>query len=130
MGKKDKFSHTCKWIEDSGLSSCEVTKFSWLAYVEGQAMFCLMCRQNDEHNLQNKSKSAQHRGTVQTEMMMQVSVFHNEKEERKKLGEEVLRRAFLAAYWLLKEEISLMKLLPLLKLVEKKWVLPSFSAQK
>jgi hypothetical protein len=136
-GKKDKFSH--KWIDDRSLSFCNVTEFWWLAYVEGQGMFCLLCRQNDEHNMQNKARifskdpsvrfkksavdehrnSAQHKGAVQREMMTRVSVFHREKEERKRVGEEVLRQAFMAAYWLLKEEISLRKLLPLLRLVEK-----------
>ena len=136
-GKKDKFNH--KWLENSEMSFCDITQYWWLVYVERQGMFCLLCWQNDEHNLQNKSRvfnkdpsvrfkksavdehrnSAQHKGAIQKEMMMRVSVFHKEKEERKRVGEEVLRQAFLAAYWLLKEEISLRKLLPLLKVVEK-----------
>lgn len=105
---------------------------------EGEGMFCLLCRQNDEHNLQNKSKvfnrdpsvrfkksaleehrnSAQHGGAIQREMMKRVSVFHKEKEEKKRVGEQVLTQTFLAAYWLLKQEISLRKILPLLKLAE------------
>lgn len=105
---------------------------------EGEGMFCLLCRQNDEHNLQNKSKvfnrdpsvrfkksaleehrnSAQHGGAIQKEMMKRVSVFHKEKEEKKRVGEQVLTQTFLAAYWLLKQEISLRKILPLLKLAE------------
>ncbi|KAK3107222.1 hypothetical protein FSP39_009772 [Pinctada imbricata] len=118
---------------------CEVTEFWWLVYVEGQGMFCLLCKENDEQNMQNKSRvfskdpsvrfkksavdehrnSAQHKGAVQKEMIKRLSVFHKEKEERNRVGEEILRQAFLAAYWLLEEEISLRKLLPLLKLVEK-----------
>jgi hypothetical protein len=99
--KNDKFSHY--WIKDSGLSFCDVTKCWWLVYVEGQGMFCLLCRQNDEHNVQNKAKafnknpsvrskksavdehrkSAQHNGVMQKEMVMRVSVVHKEKEERR-----------------------------------------------
>ena len=88
-GKKDKFSH--KWLEERGLSFCEVTEVWWLVYVEGKGMFCLLCRQNDEHNILNKWKvfnkdpsvrfkksavdkhrhSAQHKRAVQREMIMQ-----------------------------------------------------------
>jgi hypothetical protein len=38
------------------MSFCTATEFWWLVYAEGEGMFCLLCRQNEEHILQNKSK--------------------------------------------------------------------------
>lgn len=38
-------------------------------------------------------------------MTMRVSVFHKESTEKEKVGKDVQRKAFLAAHWLMKEEV-------------------------
>lgn len=72
-----------------------------MLYAEGKGIFCLLCKQNDVHSLQNKSKvfnrdpavrfnkaaleelrnSAQQRGAIQRERK-QVSVFHKKNKDK------------------------------------------------
>ena len=89
-------------------------------------MFSLLCRKHDVTNLQNKSKkfntepavrfkrksveehstSQQHKAAVSAELLSRVSVFQKEFEEREKSKEDVYFNAFLALYWIAKEEIA------------------------
>ena len=135
--QKDRFQH--QWILDKQLSYCEKTGFNWLVYEEGSGMFCLLCRKHDVANLQNKSKkfnsepavrfkrksveehstSQQHKAAVNAELLSRVSVFQKELEEREKSKEDVYFNAFLALYWIAKEEIANTKFTSLLELVEK-----------
>ena len=102
-------------------------------------MFCLLCRKHDATNLQNKSKkfntepavrfkrksveehstSQQHKAAVSAELLSRVSVFQREFEEREKSKEDVYFNAFLALYWIAKEEIANTKFTSLLEVVEK-----------
>ena len=102
-------------------------------------MFCLLCRKHDVTNLQNKSKkfntepavrfkrksveehstSQQHKAAVSAELLSRVSVFQKEFEEREKSKEDVYFNAFLALYWIAKEEIANTKFTSLLEVVEK-----------
>ena len=102
-------------------------------------MFCLLCRKHDATNLQNKSKkfntepavrfkrksveehstSQQHKAAVTAELLSRVSVFQREFEEREKSKEDVYFNAFLALYWIAKEEIANTKFTSLLEVVEK-----------
>lgn len=102
-------------------------------------MFCLLCRKHDAANLQNKSKkfntepavrfkrksleehstSQQHKAAVSAELLSRVSVFQREFEEREKSKEDVYFNAFLAFYWIAKEEIANTKFTSLLEVVEK-----------
>ena len=112
---------------------------NWLVYVEGRGMFCLLCRKHDATNLQNKSKkfntepavrfkresveehstSQQNKAAVSAELLSRVSVFQKEFEEREKSKEDVYFNAFLALYWIAKEEIANTKFTSLLEVVEK-----------
>jgi len=135
--QKDRFQH--QWVLDKNLSFCEKTGLNWLVYVEGRGMFCLLCRKHDVTNLQNKSKkfntepavrfkrksveehstSQQHKAAVSAELLSRVSVFQKEFEEREKSKEDVYFNAFLALYWIAKEEIANTKFTSLLEVVEK-----------
>lgn len=54
MKTKDRFQH--QWIFDTTLSYCNKTGYHWLLFQEGEGMFCILCRQHDTVNPQNKSK--------------------------------------------------------------------------
>ena len=56
---------------------------------------------------------------MNTELLSRVSVFQKEFEEREKSKEDVYFNAFLALYWIAKEEIAKRKFTSLLELVEK-----------
>ena len=135
--QKYRFQH--QWVLDKKLSFCKKTGLNWLVYVEGRGMFCLLCRKHDVTNLQNKSKkfntepavrfkrksveenstSQEHKAAVSTELLSHVSVFQKEFEEREKSKEDVYFNAFLALYWIAKEEIANTKFNSLLEVVEK-----------
>ena len=55
-----------------------------------------------QHHLSTK----QHKDAVEAEMLGRVSVFHKEGEERKVVEEDVMFKDFMAAYWVITEEIS------------------------
>ncbi|XP_020615056.1 zinc finger protein 862-like [Orbicella faveolata] len=115
----------------------------WLIYKEetdGEKgrMFCLLCKKHNTSNIKNNSKiynltpaqrfktdalkehakSAQHTPAVEAEMIRRVSVFHKEIESQERSRDEVLHNAFMAVYWLAKEEMANKKFPSLLKLLE------------
>lgn len=135
---RDRFVHS--WLFDKMLNFCHKTEIAWLVYEEGKGMFCYLCKKHNTENQQNKSKvynatpcirfkksavqehlaTQQHKDAVGAEMLGRVSVFHKEMQERKIVKDDVMFKAFYAAYWLVKEEISNHKfssLLDLLKLL-------------
>ena len=89
-------------------------------------MFCYLCKKHNTENQQNKSKvfnttpcirlkksvvhdhvtTQQHKDAIEAEMLRRVSVFHKEVRERKLVKDDVMCKAFMAAYWLVKEEVS------------------------
>ena len=88
-------------------------------------MYCFLCRKHNNANSKNKSKaynstpsdrfkksaikdhssSLQHKDTIEAEMLSRVSQFYKDIMEKEKVKDTVLTNAFLAAYWLAKEEI-------------------------
>ena len=135
---RDRFVHS--WLGDKSLAFCQTTGFFWLVYEEGQGMFRFLCKKHNTENVKNKSKvynstpsvrfkksaikdhssSQQHKDAIEAEMMSRVSLFHKEITEKEKVKDVVLLNAFLAAYWLAKEEIANRKfssLIGLLKIV-------------
>ena len=50
--QKDKFQH--KWLFEESLAFSKETGMWWLLYVEGQGMFCLLCRIHNTKNPFNK----------------------------------------------------------------------------
>ena len=100
-------------------------------------MFCFLCKKRDIENKKNKSKaynvnlsvrlkkstikdhsaSQQHKDAIEAEMLSRVSLFHKEITEKEKVKDVVLMNAFLAAYWIAKEEIENRKFSSLVNLL-------------
>ena len=133
---RDKFAHC--WLSDKSLSFCQTTGVFWLVYEEGQGMFCFLCKKHNTENKKNKSKafnstpsvrfkksaikdhssSQQHKDAIQAEMLSRVSLFHKEICEKENVKDTVLTNAFLAAYWIAKEEIANRKFSSLINLLK------------
>ena len=131
---RDRFVHS--WLGDESLSFCQTTGIFWLVYEEGQGMYCFLCKKHNTENAENKSKvynstpsvrfkksalkdhstSQQHKDAIEAEMLSLVSQFHKEVTEKEKVKDAVLLNAFLAAYWLAKEEIANRKFSSLINL--------------
>ena len=62
-------------------------------------------------------QSANHKQAIAIEMTMRVSVFHKESTEKEKVGKDFQIKAFLAAYWLMKEEVQNKKFLSLISML-------------
>ena len=87
-------------------------------YVEGEGLFCLLCKKHDTSNPQNKLKvfnkepckrfrlgefedqcrTSQHMSAVSAEMLQRDSLFQRTLDERKIVAEDVLLKVFTAAY--------------------------------
>ena len=107
------------------MSFCVTTEMGWPVYVEGEGLFCLLCKKHDTSNPQNKSTvfnkepckrfhpqefedhyhTSQHMNAVSAEMLQRVSMFKRTLDERERVAEDVLLKVFTAAYWIMKEEL-------------------------
>ena len=134
--KKDKFQH--EWLFEANVF-CEKTGLRWLVFVEGEGMYCLICKKYKCTNQQNKSdifnekpsvrykttainehgQSQKHSAAISCEMMNRVSVFQKKLDERQKVNDSVLFKVFYSIYWLAKEGIANKKAAGLLTLLEK-----------
>jgi len=121
--KKDKFQH--EWLFDANVF-CEKIGLRWLVFVEGEGMYCLICKKYKSTNHQNKSdifnetpsvrfktttinehaQSQKHLAAITCKMMNRVSVFQKELDERQKVNDTVLYKVFYSIYWLVKEGIA------------------------
>ena len=108
-------------------------------FVEGEGMYCLICKKYKCTNQQNKSyifkekpsvrykttainehgQSQKHSAAISCEMMNRVSVFQKKLDERQKVNDSVLFKVFYSIYWLAKEGIANKKAAGLLTLLEK-----------
>ena len=134
--KKDRFQH--EWLFRKGTSFCKQSGYWWAVYVEGEGIYCLLCRKHHSKSQQNKSEtfatdaskrfkwttftdhaaSTKHTTTVSNELLNRVSSFQKQLDEKKKVKNEVLEKAFHAMYWLAYECIANRKITSLLKLLE------------
>ena len=133
---QSKFRH--EWLFDKSLGFCLSTEWNWCVYVEGQGMYCALCRKHKVQNKQNKSKtfveepscrirkatfkdhanSQQHKDAIEAEHLQRVSGFHKAAEKGKAVKDEVYFNAFYSVYWLAKNEVANRKTLSLLQLLE------------
>lgn len=87
-------------------------------YVEGEGLYCLLCKKHDTFNPLNKSKNSnnepykqfrpealaehlqttQHKNAVAAEMLQRVSCFQKTLDERERVAEDLLVKVFTAAY--------------------------------
>lgn len=108
-------------------------------FVEGEGMYCLICKKYKCKNQQNKSdifnekpsvryktsaisehaQSQKHSAAISCEMMNRVSVFQKELDERQKVNDSVLYKVFYSIYWLAKEGIANQKAVGLFALLKK-----------
>ena len=136
MKTKDRFQH--QWIFDTTLSYCNKTGYHWLLFQEREGMFCILCRQHDTVNPQNKSKKfnsepsvrykwktaeehsshQQHIAAIEVELLRRVSVFHHQVNYWEQVKEGVYHKAFHTLYRVTKEELTNCKFVCLLELVE------------
>ena len=135
--KKDKFQH--ERLFDANVF-CEKTGLRWLVFVEGEGMYCPICKNtNLRINKLNKSdifnetpsvrykttainehvQSQKHSAAITCEMMNRVSVFQKELDERQKVNDTVLYKVFYSINWLAKEGIANKKAASLFTLLEK-----------
>ncbi|WAR01825.1 ZN862-like protein, partial [Mya arenaria] len=97
--RNNSFKFKCQhcWL-DKKISYCNKTGVWWAIYVEGDGLYCLLCRKHDCFNPQNKSKAfnkvastryrvealtdhvqtQQHKNAVTTELLQRVSCFQKE----------------------------------------------------
>ena len=134
--KVDRFQHA--WIMDNKLIYCEKTGYHWLIYEEGHGMYCFICRKHNMENARNKCKkfnlepgvrfkrkavedhasSQQHKAAVMAELINRTSPFQAELDTKEQTKDSVYFNAFLAIYWLAKEELSNCKLSSFLEVLE------------
>ena len=134
--KKDKFQH--EWLFEANVF-CEKTGLPWLVFVEGEGMYCLICKKHKLSNQQNKSdifnekpsirykttainehaQTQKHSAAISCEMINRVSVFQRELDERQKVNDTVLFKVFYSIYWPAKEGIANRKAAGLFSLLEK-----------
>ena len=119
--KRDKFQHS--WLNKRSMLFSVKTEMWWPVYVEGEGLFCLLCKRHDMSNPQNKSKvfnkepckrfrpeefedhcrTSQQMNTVSAEMLQRVSVFQRTLDELEIVTEDVLLKVFTAAYCIMKK---------------------------
>lgn len=111
----------------------------WLCYVEGEGMYCLICRKHQMRHPQNQnevfvstpsvrlklnaisthSSSNLHSSALQNEMLQKVSCFHQEIVKKSEVQDSVLEQTFSTAYFLMKSFIANRQFVPLLDFIER-----------
>ncbi|XP_070580157.1 zinc finger protein 862-like [Ptychodera flava] len=134
--RREYFSHT--WLFDPDLAYCKKTGIQWLVYKENEGMFCLLCRKHCTMNVKNKSEeynskpairfrkraitdhknSSKHKDAVEAELTSRVSLFEKIHQEIATSHHSSIYNAFLAAYWLAKEELPNVKFYSLISLLQ------------
>ena len=110
----------------------------WLVYVEGEGMYCLVCKKHMMKHPQNKREvfsgtpsvrfkndaitthrtSKLHEAAIENEFMQKGSCFHQEYTKQSDLEYGYLEKAFSVAYFLMKEFIANNKFKPLLNFIQ------------
>ena len=131
-----KFQHS--WLHNRSLSFCVTTEMWWPVYVEGEGLYCLLCKKHDAFNPQNKSKNFQQRTLPTISSLSSVRpppnytaqkrcscravtkgiLLPKTLDERERVAKDVLIKVFTAAYWLMKEELPNHKMKSLRQLLE------------
>lgn len=132
-----------QWLTDRKSSYCERSGVWWLIYVEGEGMYCLLCRIHNSKNKFNKQsvfnqvpstnsckhsaitehgKNGIHLDTIPCELARRNSSLAQQHREVKETKDQVTFNAFQACYWLAKEETSNTKLLSLINLQKRSGV--------
>ncbi len=122
-GKKQ-FDH--RWIFKRDLTYDSSTEVWWLLFVEGQGMYCLLCRLHQAKAKQNKSDAyagtpavryqigaltdhssgQKHIDSVNSELLRRTSIFQSKIDERTLHQRDIIRSAFTALYWLVQRGMA------------------------
>ena len=132
----EQFDH--KWIMDKQLSYCHSTGIWDIVYVEGQGIFCLLCKKFQVKNQQNKTaifadepscrfrkstikdhkKSTKHTGAQNAELYNRTSVFQKNLDHISAVNSDILNQAFYSFYYLARELIANKKIISFLQFLE------------
>lgn len=123
------FKH--EWVDDDA-AFCRKSGVWWLALEEGKGMFCCLCKKHNKTGKDVKYASApgtryrkvavlehgnseEHKQSVGKELLQRASWLQKEIDKTAEVADEVLVQAFAAFYFTAKQEISNMKVLPLIE---------------
>ena len=119
------------WIDDHNVFCCKSSVW-WLAFKEAEGMFCCLCKKHIKTGKKVKyatapgtryrkapisehGNSEEHKQSVRLELLQRASWLQKDIERKAEVVDEVLVQAFAAFYFIAKEEISDMKVLPLIE---------------
>ncbi|XP_062583557.1 zinc finger protein 862-like isoform X2 [Saccostrea cucullata] len=131
--EKHRFKH--KMICDYETSYSEKTGLWWLVYVEGEGMYCLLCRKHKVVNsneffcskaatrfrkeaIVDHMKTKSHKAAELEECVQRISPFEKEIADKKQFANEVYENAFQCLYWIAKEELPNRKFVSLINLMK------------
>ena len=110
----------------------------WAAFVEGQGLYCLLCKRHNSSSAQNKSEkfsvtpstrfkkatlkehktSKAHKDTVAVHETHKHSIYHKDEQEKQATRNKTVEKVMRNAYFIMKEELSITKLAKLNDLLE------------
>lgn len=116
----------------------KLSDYWWLSFVEGQGMFCILCKKHCmkhsvnkrdvfvntpgtrylEDALKSHSISNIHKSAIETEMVHKMSVFHTEICHKKNVDTSLYEKVFSTAYFLMKNFMPIRKLTSMLSMIE------------
>lgn len=126
--KRDKlFKHS--WLTTKELSYCSGSGYWWAVYVEGEGAYCFLCRKHEGYSTANKSytfsstpsvrfrsetlsdhaTSRTHAEIVSLDITQRNSVFEKEVQEKQLSENKVIECVMRNLYFVMKEEISIVK---------------------
>ena len=115
-----------------------IQQYWWLSYIEGQGLFCILCKKhNMKHDINKRDvfvntpgqrfitdavkshgNSSVHKSAFEIEFTQRSSVFEKDHSEKKRVANSVYEKAFHSAYFLMKGFISNRQFLPLVNMIE------------
>jgi len=123
--KKEKlFNHS--WLCKADIAYCTASGYWWPVFVEGEGVYCILCKKHNVHSTQNKQEkfssepsvrfkssallghlnSRTHNEVIQLERTQRGSIFQREISNRKAAEAKTIECVMRNLYFLMKEEIS------------------------
>ena len=123
--KKEKlFNHG--WLCKAEISYCAASGYWWPVFVEGEGVYCILCKKHNVHSTQNKQEkfssepsvrfkssallghlnSRTHNEVIQLEHTQRGSIFQRKVSNRKAAEAKTIECVMHNLYFLMKEEIS------------------------
>lgn len=132
----EKFDHA--WLNSKDLSFCRITRLWHFVFVEGQGVYCLLCRKHNIKNPRNRSavfadepskrfrklalqehlKTKCHEAAKYSESLSRVSVFQKDIDRKLEVKNEILFQAFYSHLFVADQMIANFKINKLMKFIE------------